>query len=79
MGIFFKRKNDDGAYELNLQERTDEIRELEREREEINRNIEKLLVKYRRITGDKRATEGAKRIGKAKKDYSYWQKDKVFK
>ena len=49
-----------------------EILSLEGTREEINREIEELLASYRKLTGKKKATRGAKKIGKSKKDYSYW-------
>lgn len=49
-----------------------EILSLEGTREQINREIEELLVSYRKLTGNKKATKGAKKIGKSIKDYGYW-------
>ena len=51
-----------------------EIKRLELEREEINREIENLLRVYKKLTGDKRAVAGAKKIGTTEKDYSFWHK-----
>ena len=51
-----------------------EILELENAREDINREIESVLVAYKKLTHNAKATKGAKRIGKTKKDYSYWHK-----
>ena len=51
-----------------------QILELESAREDINREIESLLASYKKLTGNFRATKGAKKIGKSKKDYSYWHK-----
>ena len=70
MGIFKERRERDA---LNLS-RDNDIALLEKEREELNLEIEKLLVSYKKLTGDKSATKGAKKIGKSKKDYGYWHK-----
>ena len=51
-----------------------EILELENVREDINREIESVLVAYKKLTRNAKATKGAKRIGKTKKDYTYWHK-----
>ena len=51
-----------------------EILELENAREEINREIESVLLSYKKLTHNRKATKGAKKIGKSKKDYSYWHK-----
>lgn len=51
-----------------------EILELENAREEINREIESVLVSYKKLTRNRKATKGAKKIGKSMKDYSYWHK-----
>jgi len=51
-----------------------EILELENAREDINREIEAVLASYKKLTGNRKATKGAKKIGKSKKDYSYWHK-----
>ena len=36
--------------------------------------IETLLREYKKLTGKGKAVRGAKKIGKSKKDYSYWHK-----
>ena len=74
MGFFKNKDVDSGIDGLNAQMRADEIKRLEKKREELNREIEKLLLRYKRLTGDKRAVLGAKKIGKMKKDYAYWHK-----
>lgn len=58
--------------DLKTSDRETEILALEETRDEINREIEALLLAYRKLTGKKKATKGAKKIGKSKKDYSYW-------
>ena len=60
--------------DLDSSERMTEIMQLEDARDEINAEIEEFLVEYRKLTGRRYATNGAKRIGKSKKDYSYWHK-----
>ena len=74
MGFFRKRTDETSVDSMGQEMRREEIRRLEKRREELNREIEKLLVRYRRLTGDKQATLGARRIGRMKKDYSYWHK-----
>ena len=75
MGLFRRKKRVAAVSDLSVKTRTEEILRLETERENINREIEKLLIRYTRLTGDIRATKGAKKIGKSKKDYSYWHED----
>ena len=58
--------------DINSAEREMEIVELENAREEINAEIEALLASYKKLTKNRKATKGAKRIGKQQKDYSYW-------
>lgn len=60
---------------VNNSAREMEILELENAREDINREIEELLVAYKKLTGKRKAVKGAKKIGKSKKDYSYWHRD----
>ena len=60
--------------DLDHSRRMTEIMQLEDARDEINAEIEEFLVEYRKLTGRRYATKGAKRIGKSKKDYSYWHK-----
>lgn len=60
--------------DLDSAQREMQILELEDAREQINREIEALLVSYKKLTGNRKATKGAKKIGKSKKDYSYWHK-----
>ena len=60
--------------DLDNAQREMQILELEDAREQINREIEALLVSYKKLTGNRKATKGAKKIGKSKKDYSYWHK-----
>ena len=60
--------------DLDNAQREMQILELEDAREQINREIEPLLVSYKKLTGNRKATKGAKKIGKSKKDYSYWHK-----
>lgn len=58
--------------DINTAERDMEILELENAREEINKEIEYLLDSYKKLTKNRKATKGAKKIGKQQKDYSYW-------
>ena len=60
--------------DINSAEREMEILELENAREEINTEIEYLLASYKKLTKNRKATRGAKKIGKQQKDYSYWHK-----
>ena len=55
-------------------QRDAEILELENTREAINAEIEYLLVEYKKLSGNRKAVRGAKKIGRTKKDYSYWHK-----
>ena len=32
------------------------------------------MVAYKKLTGNKKAVKGAKKIGKSPKDYCYWHK-----
>lgn len=66
--------NDEMITNLDSYARESEILELESAREEINREIESLLISYKKLTGNGKAIRGAKKIGKSKKDYSYWHK-----
>ena len=77
MAFFSRRKYrlDDSAT-LDSVARESEIRRLEAERDRINADIEKLMIEYTRITGDKKGVRGARRIGKSPKDMSYYFKDK---
>ena len=54
-----------------------EIRSLEKEREEINSEIESLLAVYKKLTGNGYAVKDSKKVGKTPKDYSYWNKHDV--
>lgn len=72
--MFRSRFNTTLVRDLDSSDRAAEIMSLEDSREEINREIEELLVEYRKLTGRRYATKGAKKIGKTKKDYSYWHK-----
>ena len=74
MGFIKGKYNTALVRDLKSSDRETEIIALEETRDEINREIEALLVTYRKLTGKKKATKGAKKIGKSKKDYSYWQK-----
>ena len=55
-------------------QRDAEILELENTREAINAEIEYLLVEYKKLSGNRKAVRGARKIGRTKKDYSYWHK-----
>ena len=75
MGLLSKNKYDTSVLrETNFQERDFEIQKLEIVRENLNREIEDILVSYKKLTGNKKAVKGAKKIGKSKKDYTYWLK-----
>lgn len=74
MGLFRSKYNTTLVQNLNTSARESEIFELEAAREDMNREIESLLVSYKKLTGRRKATKGAKKIGKSKKDYSYWHK-----
>lgn len=65
---------DEMITDLDSYARDNEILELEAAREEINIEIESLLISYKKLTGNGKAIRGAKKIGKSKKDYSYWHK-----
>ncbi len=67
----FKERRESATLSLS---RDNDIAQLETKREELNKEIERLLVSYKKLTGDKSAVKGAKKIGKAKKDYGYWHK-----
>ena len=60
--------------DMNFRERDAEIERYEMMRDHMNREIEDLLVEYKKLTGNKKAVKGKKAIGKSKKDYSYWHK-----
>lgn len=73
---FFKSKYTTTlASQMSDVRRDSEIMELEIARENINDEIETLLREYKKLTGKRKAVRGAKKIGKSKKDYSYWHKD----
>lgn len=72
MALFGKKYNSALVRDVDSASREAEILSLEGTREEINREIEALLVSYRKLTGKKKAVKGAKKIGKSVKDYSYW-------
>lgn len=72
--MYNNRFNTTMVRDLDDSARATEIMELEDARDEINQEIEALLVEYRRLTGRRSATKGAKRIGRSKKDYSFWHK-----
>ena len=74
MAILKSKYNTALVRDLASTERENEILALEETRDEINREIEELLVAYSKLTGNKKATKGAVKIGKSKKDYSYWHK-----
>ena len=69
--MYNNRFNTTMVRDLDDSARATEIMELEDARDEINQEIEALLVEYRRLTGRRSATKGAKRIGRSKKDYSF--------
>ena len=69
---FFKRGA--GSADMTQEMRAARIEELELRREVLNSEIEAMLLEYQKKTGDKRATLGAKKIGKQRKDYTYWHK-----
>lgn len=71
MGLFFKRKVK-YAVDLSDAEREEEIVRLEKEREEIDEEIETLLSGYAGLTRDTVAVRGARRKGYTPKDMSYW-------
>ena len=73
---FFKKSKYSTSLVQNLDgvQREAEIFELEQTREVINSEIEYLLNEYKKLTGHRKAVKGAKKIGKSKKDYSYWHK-----
>ena len=76
MGLFKKNKyNTSVLRETNFRERDAEIEKYELMREYIDREIEDILVEYKRLTGNRNAVKGKKAIGKSKKDYSYWHKN----
>ena len=72
--MYNNRARNTKVNELDSAQREMQILELEDTREQINREIEALLVSYKKLTGNKKAIKGAKKIGKSKKDYSYWHK-----
>ena len=72
---FFKSKYTTTlASQMSDVRRDSEIMELEIARENFNDEIETLLREYKKLTGKGKAVRGAKKIGKSKKDYSYWHK-----
>ena len=75
MSIFKNSYNSAMVTDLDSAEREMEILELEAAREDINSEIEALLLSYRKLTGNRKATKGARKIGRSKKDYSYWHKN----
>ena len=77
MSIFRKKYRTTLASEVNDYRLNSEIMELEIARENINDEIETLLREYKKLTGKRKAVRGAKKIGKSKKDYSYWHKDLI--
>ena len=72
MALFGKKYNSALVRDTDSATRESEILALEGTREQINREIEELLFSYRKLTGKKKATRGAKKIGSTVKDYSYW-------
>ncbi len=72
MAVFGKKYNSALVRDVDSASREAQILALEGTREQINCEIEELLASYRKITGQKKATRGAKKIGKSVKDYSYW-------
>lgn len=74
MAKYGNNRNTSAVRDLNTAARELEILELENVRDEINSEIEYLLVSYKKLTGNRKAVKGAKKIGKSQKDYSYWHK-----
>lgn len=72
--MYNNRFNTTSVRDLDDSARATEIIELEDAREDINGEIEEVLREYRKLTGRRAATKGAKRIGKSQKDYSFWHK-----
>ena len=60
--------------ELNEKEREAEIFRLERERENINNELEDLVRAYAKLIGDQTPTKGARPRGAVPNDWSYWHK-----
>lgn len=77
MSIFRKKYRTTLASEVNDSRLNGEIYQLETARDNVNADIEELLRAYKKLTGKRKAVRGAKRVGKSKKDYSYWHKDFV--
>ena len=77
MGLFRRKYSTTLVSEVSEIRRATEILHLEQAREEINSEIEALLRTYKKLSGRRKAVRGAKKIGKSKKDYSYWHKDWV--
>lgn len=75
MGLFKNKYTTSLVSEVNDARRATEILQLEQARDDINSEIEALLRSYKKLSGKRRAVHGAKKIGKSKKDYSYWHKD----
>lgn len=60
--------------EMTEAERRAEIRRLELEREKINAEMNRLVVKYAKAIGDGAPAAGLRAVGRGPNDWSYWHK-----
>lgn len=59
---------------LTEREREEEILRLEREREKLTLEIEELIASYAKAIGTGAPQKGARRIGGAPNDWSFWHR-----